>query len=44
MLEVNGAVEFTPEYSLGGANVFADTAAALAFDRPEARIADARLV
>jgi [lysine-biosynthesis-protein LysW]--L-2-aminoadipate ligase len=30
VLEVNGAVDFTPDYSLGGRNVFEDTAAALA--------------
>jgi len=34
VLELNGAVDFTAEYSLGGANVFAEVADALSPAQP----------
>jgi hypothetical protein len=35
VLELNGAVDFRPVYSLPGRNVFADAMAALSGSRPE---------
>jgi [lysine-biosynthesis-protein LysW]---L-2-aminoadipate ligase len=43
VLEVNGAVEFTPDYSFRGENVFARTAAALAVEQPRVGTADAQV-
>jgi RimK family alpha-L-glutamate ligase len=43
VLEVNGAVEFTREYSLAGEDVFAATAAALATDERKRESVDARV-
>jgi RimK family alpha-L-glutamate ligase len=41
VIELNGAVDFRPVYSLAGRNVFDDTMAALAGGRPQLRAAEA---
>jgi RimK family alpha-L-glutamate ligase len=43
VIELNGAVDFRPVYSLAGRNVFDDTMTALACGRPELRAAEADL-